>query len=258
MYRYLTLFALSCLGTVMASTAWAAPLGEKAIVADCYGTGVNFYLSSHPRDQLAISSVEVFGIAPPSSPDAIFVVDRRTNTYRWDSRPRRTIARECGSENDELALFQGIQPKSGLWQAKLGETKLTGCPSMMQQAFPKSPGALPAEWKTPRRVVFEVPFHPDQLEMTRSFEAGMKSKVVWKQVADDTWQTEVFPELFGQLSAGEGKGSKMTWRLAVKDEGRIEHDTTLSIVLPAEAAAALGAGKDCRMTSHNIWQRVGE
>ena len=43
----------------------------------------------------------------------------------------------------------GLQPSSGLWQARLGRTDLQGCPAMIAQAFPRSPGALPADWLAP-------------------------------------------------------------------------------------------------------------
>lgn len=246
--------SLSILSLVLPLFATPA-LAEKAIIASCTGKGAHFYLSDEEFEMIEQAAVARGGGAAPSR-DAILVIG---NGLHWDTRSRSAIDKSCGGKgNDQIAIFDGIQPKSGLWQAKLGETKLQGCPPMMAQAFAQSPGALPEEWKAPRRVDFERPFHPDQLEMTRSFEAGMKSKVVWKQDGNDTWQTEVFPELFAQMPPGQGGGSKMSWRLSVKDDDLIEHDTTLVIALPAEVAATLGSGQNCRMTSHNSWIRVGE
>ncbi|MGY4749318.1 hypothetical protein ACVNHC_05600 [Pannonibacter sp. Q-1] len=152
----------------------------------------------------------------------------------------------------------GPQPLSGLWQARLGETRLEGCPPMIQHAFPQSPAALPSELTAPRRLEFKVPFHPDQLEITRSLSAGGSSPVVWRNAGTDSWQTEVFPQLFDQIPAGQGAGSKLNWNLTVKSRAQIDHVSTLQIVLPKEAAAVMGNTAHCRMISRNAWVRVGD
>lgn len=152
----------------------------------------------------------------------------------------------------------GIQPRSGLWQARLGKGRLEGCPAIMQQAFQMSPNMYPAEWMTPRRLNYKVPFHPDQLEMTKRLSAEGLSNLTWHTVDDDAWRAEVFHEIFGQIPSGEGGGSKMTWQLRVKSETEIEHISTVHFVLPAEAAAVMGGSLDCRMTSVNSWVRVGD
>ncbi|WP_319411954.1 hypothetical protein [uncultured Cohaesibacter sp.] len=252
MKHTLTFAALLLLGTSFAAPARA----ENVIIAECHGNGADFYLSDFDRENIAEAGKSV-GLPPPTSADAILVVDRRTGAYHWDSRSRAAIARECGGKEDELALFEGIQPKPGLWQARLGATRLDGCPPIMEQFFPKSPGALPPEWQQPRPLTYQAPFHPDKLEMTKTLEAQGKSKITWRSVGNDAWEAEVFSELFGQIPAGEGLGSKMTWNLKVKSPSEITHISTVHIVLPAEAAAVLG-GKDCKMVSANAWVRVGD
>lgn len=151
----------------------------------------------------------------------------------------------------------GLQPRPGLWQARLGETRLEGCPAMMAQAFAQSPGALPAEWLKPRALDFTPPFHPDQLEMSRTLAGEGMGAVRWSAVGQRTWQAEVMPQIFGQIPAGEGGGSKMVWTLSVVAEDRIDHSVLVDIVLPAAAAQVLG-GNGCKMISNNQWIRVGD
>ncbi|OCW57074.1 hypothetical protein [Hoeflea olei] len=157
-----------------------------------------------------------------------------------------------------IELFPGIEPQSGLWQARLGDTRLDGCPALLQQAFPASPGALPAEWLAPRKLEFEKPFHPDQLEMTGRLSAEGLSRIAWRSAGENAWTTDVFPELFGEIPAGQGAGSKLTWQLTLKSASEIEHLSTLEIVLPREAAAVLGGSGNCRMVSRNHWVRVSD
>ena len=232
-----------------------------------------------------------FGTSP--QPDAILVVDARTRQGTWIARadvPLVLVGFGAGSDGylytgpshclppglpvqlpdnkrqpEELPpgkppieLFPGIEPQSGLWQARLGDTRLEGCPAVMQQAFPKSLGALPAEWMAPRKLEFEIPFHPDQLEMSRRLSAEGLSRIAWRNAGENAWRTEVFPELFRQMPAGQGAGSKMTWQLTLKSETEIEHVSTVQIVLPKEAAAVLGSSENCRMVSLNHWIRVSD
>ncbi|MGX1307327.1 hypothetical protein AB7M35_002047 [Amorphus suaedae] len=143
----------------------------------------------------------------------------------------------------------GPQPRSGLWQARLGETQMRGCPAMMQKAFPVSPGKLPAEMMAPRRLDVQRPFHPDQLPMTQQM------KVRWKPAGPNRWTTSVMPGSFAKIPGG---GSSLIWSLRVVDAGTIEHITTVRVSLPPEAAAVMGTGTDCRVESVNHWVRVGE
>ncbi|MCT8973509.1 hypothetical protein [Microbaculum marinisediminis] len=249
------LLSFAALGFTIAA---APALADNAIIARCTGNGAFFYLSEFSEDLIRDAMSANYDLGPAPSPGSILVLREGKAPY-WDPRSRADIDRDCGGDgDDDLALFDGIQPRSGLWQARLGETRLEGCPAVMQQLLPGSTGALPAEWTQPRRLKFKVPFHPDQLPLTRSLSADGRSLVIWRNAGDDAWQTEVFPELFGQIPAGLDRGSKMTWRLTVRSESEIDHVSTVHIALPAEAAAVMGSASDCRFYSANSWVRVGD
>lgn len=244
-----------------------------------------------PHQEVKREMESFFGASP--QPESILVVDARTRQGTWIARTElRLVLVGFGTKSDgylysgpshclppglpvdlpdnkrqseelppgkpPIELFPGIALQSGLWQARLGDTRLEGCPALMQQAFPKSLGALPAEWLAPRKLEFETPFHPDQLEISRRLSAEGLSRIAWRNAGEDAWTTEVFPELFGQIPAEQGAGSKMTWRLALKSETEIEHISTVEIVLPKEAAAVLGGSSNCRMVSRNHWVRVSD
>lgn len=242
---------------------------------------------SPPRDVMTEMEAR-FGAR--AQPDAILFIDTRDRTGYWapnaptsyenvaailglSGEYRYSGPSECAPPNvpldvpgrwiDSIELFAdapdtGLQPRSGLWQARLGATEMQGCPAAMQQAFPASPGALPPEMLAPRRLSFVAPFHPDQLEMTRSFQQGMASRVTWRSTGDTAWQAEIFPEVFAQIPAGEGAGSAMIWRLDVRSDSEIEHHVTVSIELPAIAAQALGSSGACQILARHQWIRIGD
>lgn len=244
-----------------------------------------------PERDVTSDLESLFGAAPAAG--SILVVDARDRTGRWlapgSENTLDEIAVLMGAEGngfgysgpgecvpktllldperhgkpvDPITLFPDEpategQPRSGLWQAQLGATKLEGCPPVMQGAFPKSAGALPAEWLQPRRVAFRSPFHPDQLEMSRTLAKGARSQLRWKSTGKGQWRAEVLPELFDQMLAGEGGGSKMIWTLTLVNDGEFRHETVLDIALPAIMMQTMGGGSHCRMISRNKWVRVG-
>lgn len=286
MRRHLAATCLALLATASFSVA-AVACNSPVISIDARGQAE--FIS--PERDVRPDMEGIYGPSP--NPDAILVVDARTRQGTWIGRTELPgVLAGFGAQSDgylysgpdhclppglpvdlpetkrkpdelppgkpPIELFPGVEPRSGLWQARLGKTRLEGCPAVMQQAFPKSPGALPAEWLTPRKLTFQRPFHPDQLEMSRRLSAEGLSRIAWRNAGENAWTTEVFPELFGQLPAGQGAGSKMTWRLTLKSETEIEHLSTVSIVLPKEAAAVLGGSNTCRMVSRNSWVRVSD
>ncbi|MBR0556882.1 hypothetical protein J5J10_14435 [Ciceribacter sp. L1K23] len=270
-----------------ASVSYAADCNTPVISIDANGRAE--FIS--PERDVTRDMESFFGEAP--GPDVILVVDARARQGTWIARTELPgVLAGFGATSDgflysgpshclppglpvdlpennrqpeelppgkpPIDLFPGVEPQSGLWQVRLGDTRLEGCPPLMQQVFPKSAGALPAEWLAPRRLDFEAPFHPDQLEMSRKLAAEGLSQIDWRAAGEDAWQAEIFSNLFGQIPAGQGAGSKMTWRLTLKSETEIEHVATVHIVLPIEASAVLGGSENCRMVSRNQWVRVSD
>ncbi|MCZ4346341.1 hypothetical protein [Devosia neptuniae] len=236
-------------------SASAAVAQFNPVIAKCTGNGADFYLSESPVDALVGSVPEPL----PTNKDTILVVDQKKGMY-WSNQSRAAIDRACGGQgNEEIALFDGVQPRSGLWQARLGETRPEGCPAILASMFgPGLPGHMPAELSTPRQLTFGVPFHPDQLELTKTLAASGISAVNWRTAGEDSWQADIMSDIFAQIPGGPGKGSGMAWRLTVTSKDRIDHNVTVTIALPAEAAALMGMSGDCRVTSDNQWVRVGD
>ena len=249
--KLLALGALA-ISLLSASTAVAQ---FNPVIAKCTGNGADFYLSEMAIDTLVGSVPEPL----PTDPNTILVVDQKNGMY-WSNQSRAAIDRACGGQgNEEVALFDGVQPRSGLWQAKLGAVKPEGCPAMLSSMFGAGmPGHMPAELSTPRQLTFGVPFHPDQLELTKTLAASGISAVNWRTAGEDSWQADIMSPIFAQIPGGGGKGSGMDWRLSVKSRDRIDHTVTIRIVLPAEASALMGMSGDCRVTSANQWVRVGD
>ncbi|WP_430512079.1 hypothetical protein [Pannonibacter phragmitetus] len=86
----------------------------------------------------------------------------------------------------------GIQPRSGLWQARLGTPHFEGCPQMMQQYGPMGTGLKP-EMLAPRPLTYKVPFHPGQLEMTKRLAAEGLSTITWRRAGPDSGKRKCFP-----------------------------------------------------------------
>ena len=277
------LLALSCAALALSSSmALACPPPVILIGADGQAT-----IYSPPRD---VTSEMEARFGPQERPGSILFIDTRDRTGYWAPDTQMSYENvagllgvvgdyrysgpsECAPSNvpldvpgrwiDPIELFAdapeaGLQPRSGLWQARLGATEMQGCPAAMQAAFPLSPGALPPQMLAPRRLSFATPFHPDQLELTQSLQQGLASRVAWQPMGDAVWQAEIFPEVFGQIPAGAGGGSAMIWRLDVRSESEIEHHVTIAIKLPAVAAQAMGIVGDCRILARHQWIRIGD
>lgn len=145
-------------------------------------------------------------------------------------------------------------PRSGLWRAEIGPTEIQGCPAIMQNAFPVSAGALPGMTGEPRRLEFARPFHPDALELSQT------SGVRWSADGTNKWvTTDLGADALRQIPQGQGGGSQIVWTLTVISPEEISFWRSIEIVLPAEAAALMGASPDgCRVTGTDRWIRVGD
>ena len=227
---------------------------------------------------------DIFGEAP--GPDMILVVDSRDRSGYWlersdlgslqvlmnttDPVPRYSGPDECRPPEIPIDLPDGrpieapteifpeeatdTGPRSGLWRAEIGPSEMEGCPAMMQSAFPGSAGALPGMTGEPRRLDFSTPFHPDTLEMSRI------SGVRWAADGPGRWvTTDLGADALRQIPQGQGGGSQIVWTLTVISPEEISFRRAIEIVLPAEAAAVMGASPDgCRVTGTDRWLRVGD
>lgn len=157
------------------------------------------------------------------------------------------------AEPIELFPDEPSGPLSGLWRAEIGPTKMEGCPAMMRNAFPGSPGALPGMTGETRRMDFANPFHPDTLELSRT--AGVR----WRADGPGRWvTTDLAAEAFAQIPVGQGGGSKIVWTLTLVSPEEMSFRRAIEIVLPNEAAAVMGVSPDgCRVTGTDRWIRVG-
>lgn len=161
-----------------------------------------------------------------------------------------------GNEREQAGA--SLQPRSGMWQARLGSSRAEGCPELMQKMLPRSITSLPQDAMQPRRLTFEQPFHPDQLELSRTLSSAGRQPVVWQPSGQHAWQTQIDPEVFGQLPPGSKGGSRMQWELTIKGTDLIEHTSSVKLSLPQVAAAMIGQSDDCRIVSVNLWERVGD
>ena len=164
---------------------------------------------------------------------------------------------EPATPNTPVVLFpddpEGGGPRDGLWKANIGPTRMQGCPPMVAQAFPNSPGALPGMTGDTRRMTFSKPFDPNTLEMSQTMNAG------WTQTGENRWETDVSPEIFDQIPQGAGGGSRLSLVLEVVHPELIRFDHTIEIILPDVAVAMLGVSPDgCRVIGSDTWQRIGD
>lgn len=241
-------------GVLLATPAAA----EKAIFAKCTGTGAEFWVSDFEDNTTLDTILATEGVGPSPFENATLVLTDGKAPY-WDPRNRDAIHRSCGGDGKaELALFNSMQPKSGLWEARIGETELKDCPAMMHSVFPISPGRLGGEMQAPQRLQFSTPFDPEDLELTRNFEATGQGDVTWTPVSENVWEAEIVADIFDNVEAQGWVGSGLFWRLELVSPERIEHLVTVRLSLPPEVAAVMGGGKDCRALSRNAWVRTAD
>lgn len=190
--------------------------------------------------------------------EAVFVVGGDTQGYRY-SGPDHCAPDDLPIDTGDLPakdikVFEeastGPQPRSGLWQLKSGTPEVEVCPPMMQAVFTQSMANNMAQFEAPRHLKLKAPFHPNQLPMTEIM------NVSWQSIGEGNWQTEAMKEVFSQLPVDGGQGSKLVWLLKVLGDSEIEHTVRMKVVVPQEAAAALG-GDTCSVKTVNRWVRVG-
>ena len=227
----------------------------------------------------------LFGPAPDAN--SVLVVDARTREGTWVPRASAgDIIVGFGAEGDGFVysgpdncappdvplelpetperapapLFPDSQsacadgPRSGTWRADIGPSQIEGCPAMMKQAFAQSGAALTGGIAAPGKLSFACPFHPDTLELSRT------ARVRWTADGPNRWRTEdLGAEAFAAIPQGQGGGSHIAWIMTLVSPEEITFERRVEIVLPAAAAAMMGASADgCRITGTDRWTRTGD
>ena len=171
--------------------------------------------------------------------------------------PELFPAGDPGRAPEELFADAGATcsngPRSGLWRAEIGATRIEGCPALMQQMF-QSSAALPGIEEGQRQMRFACPFHPDTLEMSRT------TRVRWQDAGPNRWTTtDLAAEIFAQIPAGQGGGSQIRWTMTLVSPEEFTIDRDIELVLPAAAAAMMGqSAEGCRVTGTDRWLRIGD
>jgi hypothetical protein len=238
-------------GKTMETLFGASPEPGRILVVDTRGRSGHWVRPTDLRDALLGLGAETNGLLYSGPPDCRPTDPALPLTLLLDPLPDR---QPIELFPDDPAKPGGVTPRSGLWQARLGATEIEGCPAMMRQAFAVSPGKLPPEALQPRRLSFTAPFHPDQLELTRTIRAS------WTADGPARW-TAIMNQVPGQPGGGAAAfpgGTKLRWTLSVAGPERMEHLSAIEITLPKEAAALLGATGDCRVLTRATWERIGD
>jgi len=268
---------------ILAAAMTVAPAAALACNSPVITIDTNSQASwTSPKNDVRAYLEDLIGPAPTK--DAIAIFDARTRSGQWAAEgslsPSEVIVLtgadssgftykgpdHCAPRIAEMPLPEGngrppielfpdepssdLQPRPGLWQAKLGETQMEGCPSMLQGVFPMA-GKLPAEMLEPRRLDFTPPFHPKQLP-----NAGqLRGK--WTATGKQKWQMN-FDTLPGMNTEMPG-GTKVTWDLTVINPTEMQHLSTVHVKLPDEMTSILGSGtNDCRVFTKSAWVRLAD
>lgn len=191
--------------------------------------------------------------------DAVFLLGGSPGSYRY-SGPDHCAPKDLPIALDEvpdaeapqeIAAASGLQPESGRWHLQQGTPVVEQCPDVMRAAMAGSAFEPPAAGDLDQRLVVTVPFHPDQLEMSR------KMKLAWRTTAPGAWRAEALQSVFAGLPQGGGAGSRLTWDLKVLGPDRIRHSSRLTVAIPPEAAAAF-ASDVCIVSTTSHWLRTGD
>ncbi|MBN9673548.1 hypothetical protein [Roseibium aggregatum] len=199
-----------------------------------------------------------YWIARDRVEDAVFLLNGAPSAFRY-SGPDHCAPGDLPiglneEQNQEIPLFletsTGLQPRNGLWRLQMGTPETRACPEMMRMAMGRKIPVSLSAFEAPRPLKVSAPFHPGQLDMSQEM------KVDWQAVGDNTWRTQALQEVFSQLPQNGGMGSELIWELKVLAEDKIRHSSILKVVIPAEAATALG-GDTCIIETVSHWVRVG-
>lgn len=207
-----------------------------------------------PDHALLIRGDEAYWIPRRELAAAQVVLGSAAERFRYvgpDHCAPRGLAIEIAETPEAAPGSGGIQPQSGLWSLDVSPLRFEGCPAVIRDGFPVDMAALPVEAREPRPLVFEAPFHPGQLSMSREVSTD------WQAQGENRWQTRAMDEVFAQAPSYGGRRSELLWTLTVESPGRITHRSEMHVVLPPEAASLFGT-TDCSGVTTAVWTRVGD
>ena len=218
---------------------------EKALVADCTGSGARFFLSDLTIAEASVAA----GTELPSTSGGILIIGAGRKP-EWSMASRRQIDRECGGQGqEEVELFPGgLQPRDGNWRTVVKATRMEGCPEMLASA-------MAAQNKGPettmRRVSFPKPFDPNKLP--RDFNPGHS----WSAAGDNLWTASIFTQGVDYGAEGAQKTDvRLTMELVSETE--IRNTGSVQMSLPKFAQKVMNISGDCRVITDSVSTWIGD
>ncbi|WP_417410890.1 hypothetical protein [Hoeflea sp.] len=218
---------------------------QKALVAECTGSGARFFLSDLTVSEASVSA----GTNVPSSPDGVLIIGVGEKPY-WSFAGRKQIDRDCGGDGqDEIELFPGgLQPRDGNWRTVVKATRMEGCPEMLASAMAAQ---NKGQQTTTRRVSFPKPFDPNKLP--RDFNPGHS----WSAAGDNRWTASIFTQGVDYGAEGAQKTDvRLTMELVSETE--IRNTGSVKMSLPEFAQKVMNISGDCRVITDSVSTWLGD
>ncbi len=207
--------------------ASAAASAADTIVARCGSDGATFHLSDVSEEDASL----VYNLPAAPTKDAVLVIDSKDGSARWSTTSRRNIDRDCGGDgNDEIVLFELVQPRDGLWRTRLTDHSMSGCPAMLASRLKAMLPGVTKEEGTAQRT-FDKPFHPRGLMHDGEH-------MDWMQVGPDRWRGVVKMKKNSQA----GMSMDVVAAVNVISPTRMSGTSTVTLTMPPQMAAMLGGG----------------
>lgn len=230
---------------IASGVATHAVADEKALVAECTGSGARFFLSDLTIDEASVAA----GTELPSTSGGILIIAAGRKP-EWSTASRRQIDRDCGGPGqEEVELFPGgLQPRDGNWRTVVKATRMEGCPGMLASAMAaKNQGPQ----TTTRRVSFPKPFDPNKLP--RDFNPGHS----WSAAGDNRWTASIFTQGVDYGAAGAQK-TDVRLTMELHSETEIRQSGSVKASLPKFAQKTLNISGDCRIVTDSVSTWVGD
>lgn len=226
MMKTVSAILFAAIGSLMLAAPDTAAAADT-LLATCKGDGADFHLADVSEEDASI----VYGLSSAPGEDAVLVVDSDGGNAHWSTASRSDIDRDCGGDgDDEITLFEPVQPRDGLWRSRLTDHRMSGCPSMLATRVKAMlPDIMEKEGAEQR--TFDKPFHPRGLMHD-------SERVHWVQVGPDRWRGVLAME--NSSKAGMSMSVEVT--LHVVSPTRMDGANTVTIDMPPRLAMMMGGG----------------